>query len=384
MRKVMIAVAGVAAAGAVAIVIAAPQLRDRWSPSVKAAETPAPAPATPGIPVTAGVVEAKDVPNFLNGIGSVQAYNMVTIRSRVDGYIVSVNFTEGDEIETGAPLVRIDPRPFQAALEAAQATKAKDEAQLAGAQLDLDRYSQLLGPGYQTRQSYDQQKALVGQLQASIKGDQAQIDAAQLNLDYSNIRAPIAGRLGMRLVDMGNLVHATDNAGLVTVTQTKPIYVTFTLSQEYLHKIHERQVNGALKVEAYGGDNVTLLSEGELAVIDNSVDQTTGTIRLKGTFANTDERLWPGEFVNVRLILNIRKGVATVPQQTVQVGPNGYYAYVIKADNTVERRPVEVAATQDGIVVITKGLEIGEKVVVDGQYRLTQGARVRISTPAPG
>jgi multidrug efflux system membrane fusion protein len=384
MRKVMIAVAGVAAAGAVAIVIAAPQLRDRWSPSVKAAETPAPAPATPGIPVTAGVVEAKDVPNFLNGIGSVQAYNMVTIRSRVDGYIVSVNFTEGDEIETGAPLVRIDPRPFQAALEAAQATKAKDEAQLAGAQLDLDRYSQLLGPGYQTRQSYDQQKALVGQLQASIKGDQAQIDAAQLNLDYSNIRAPIAGRLGMRLVDMGNLVHATDNTGLVTVTQTKPIYVTFTLSQEYLHKIHERQVNGALKVEAYGGDNVTLLSEGELAVIDNSVDQTTGTIRLKGTFANTDERLWPGEFVNVRLILNIRKGVATVPQQTVQVGPNGYYAYVIKADNTVERRPVEVAATQDGIVVITKGLEIGEKVVVDGQYRLTQGARVRISTPAPG
>jgi multidrug efflux system membrane fusion protein len=384
MRKVVIAVAGAAAAAGVVAVLAMPQIRGQLSPAVNAAETPAPAPVTPGVPVTAGTVEAKDVPNFLNGIGSVQAYNMVTIRSRVDGFIVSVNFKEGDEIETGAPLVRIDPRPFQAVLEVAQATKAKDEAQLAGAQLDLDRYSQLLGPGYQTRQSYDQQKALVGQLQASIKGDQAQIDAAQLNLDYSDIHAPIAGRLGMRLVDTGNLVHATDNTGLVTITQIKPIYVTFTLSQEYLHKIHERQVNGALRVQAYGGDNVTLLSEGELAVIDNAVDQTTGTIRLKGTFTNTDERLWPGEFVNVRLILNMRKGVATVPQQTVQVGPNGYYAYVIKADNTVERRPVEVAATQDGIVVITKGLEIGEKVVVDGQYRLTQGARVRISNPTPG
>jgi multidrug efflux system membrane fusion protein len=383
MRKVVIGIAVVAAA-AVAIVVALPQLRDQWSPMVKAADTPAPAPMTPGVPVTAGTVEAKDVPVFLSGIGSVQAYNTVTIRSRVDGYVVGVNYKEGDEIETGAPLVLIDPRPYQAALELAQATKAKDEAQLAGAQLDLDRYAQLLGPGYQTRQSYDQQKALVGQLQASIKGDQAQIDAAQLNLDYSDIRAPIGGRLGMRLVDTGNLVHATDNTVLVSITQIKPISVTFTLAQEYLHKIHERQMTGALKAQAYGSDNVTLVSEGELTVIDNAVDQTTGTIHLKATFANTDERLWPGEFVNVRLILSIRKNVATVPQQTVQVGPNGYYAYVIKPDNTVERRPVEVAATQDGIVVIAKGLEIGEKVVVDGQYRLTQGARVRVSNPTPG
>src|SRR5580704_29431 len=332
MRKAVIAAVGAAAAGLVAVVMV-PQIRSQLSPAVNAAETPAP--VTPGVPVTAGIVEAKDVPNFLNGIGSVQAFNMVTIRSRVDGYLVSVAFKEGDEIDPGAPLVRIDPRPFQAVLEAAQATKAKDEAQLAAAQLDLERYSQLIGPGYQTRQSYDQQKALVGQLQASIKGHQAQIDAAQLNLDYCDIHAPIGGRLGMRLVDTGNLVHATDNTGLVTITQIKPIYVTFTLSQEYLHKIHERQVNGALKVQAYGGDNVTLLSEGELAVSDNAVDQTTGTIHLKATFANTDERLWPGEFVNVRLILNMRKGAPTVPQQTVQVGPDGYYAYVIKPDNTV-------------------------------------------------
>jgi multidrug efflux system membrane fusion protein len=385
MRKIVIAAAVAAAAGAVAVIIAMPQLRGQLSPAVKAAETPAPAPTPgPGVPVTAGTVEAKDVPVFLNGIGSVQAYNMVTVRSRVDGYITAVNFTEGEEVEAGAALVKIDPRPYQAILEVVQATKTKDEAQLVSAQADLDRYAALIGPGYQTRQSFDQQKALVGQLQASLKGDQAQIDAAQLNLDYSDIHAAISGRLGVRLVDIGNLVHATDNTGLVTITQTKPIYVTFTVAQEHLHKIHERQVSGPLKVQAYGSDNVTLLSEGQLTVIDNAVDQTTGTIRIKATFTNIDERLWPGEFVNVRLILNTTKGVATVPQQTVQVGPNGYYAYVIKADNTVERRPVEVSSMQDGIAVITKGLTTGEKVVVDGQYRLTEGARVRISNPTPG
>jgi multidrug efflux system membrane fusion protein len=383
MRKVVIAAAA-AVVVAAAVVIAAPDLRGRvWSPA-KAADAPAAPPVAPGVPVTAGIVEAKDVPNFLTGIGAVQAYNMVTIRSRVDGYIVAVNYGEGDEIKAGTPLLQIDPRPFQAALESAQALKAKDEAGLVSAQADLKRYGALVGPGYQTRQSYDQQVAAVAQLQAAIKGDQAAIDAAQVNVDFCNITAPISGRLGVRLVDIGNIVHAADNTGLVTITQTKPIYVSFTIAQEFLHKIHERQVLGPLVAQAYGGDNTTLLSEGTLSVIDNAVDQTTGTIRLKATFTNTDERLWPGEFVNVRLILSTRKGVATVPQQTVQVGPNGYYAYVIKPDETVERRPVEVAATQDGIVVVTKGLTPGEQVVVDGQYRLTDGARVRILKPASG
>jgi membrane fusion protein, multidrug efflux system len=209
------------------------------------------------------------------------------------------------------------------------------------------------------------------------------VEAAQVNLDYCNIRAPISGRLGVRLVDAGNIVHASDTTGLVSITQTKPIFVNFTLAQEHLHKIHERQKLGDLVVQAFGSDNVTLLSEGNLTVIDNAIDQTTGTIRLKATFDNADERLWPGEFVDVRLILNTRKGVPTVPQQTVQVGPNGYYAYVIKPDDTVERRSVKVSSMQDGIAVIDQGLAAGDKVVVDGQYRLTDGARVR-ATPMAG
>jgi multidrug efflux system membrane fusion protein len=386
MKKIAItaAVLAVAAIGA-AGVANVPQVRDYVWPQVKAADAPPAAPpVAPGIPVTPGTVEAADMPIFLAGIGSVQAYNTVTIKTRVDGQIIKVSFDEGQEVKAGDPLVQIDPRPYQAALEQAQANKAKDEAQLVSAQADLDRYSQLVGPGFQTKQSFDQQKATVAQLTAAIKGDQAQIDAAQVNVDYCNIRAPISGRLGVRLVDIGNIVHAADAGGLVSITQTKPIFVTFTLPQEHLHKIHEKQQGGDLKVQAYGADNVTLLSEGKLAVIDNSVDQTTGTIKLKGSFTNADERLWPGEFVDVRLILSTRKGAATVPQQTVQVGPNGYYAYVIKADNTVERRAVDVAAMQDGVAIINKGLEVGEKVVVDGQFRLTEGARVRSSTPQPG
>jgi membrane fusion protein, multidrug efflux system len=382
MRKIIL-VAVVGAAATAVVAAAVPASRDYFWPSVKAADTAAPAPA-PGVPVTAGIVEAKDMPVLLQGIGTVQAYNTVTIKSRVDGQIVKVSFAEGQEVKAGDPLIQIDPRGFQAALEVAQAAKAKDEAQLVSAQADLERYSQLVGNGYQTKQSFDQQKATVAQLQAAIKGDQATIDAAQVNLDYTDIRAPIGGRLGVRLVDAGNLVHASDNVGLVTITQTKPIYVSFTMAQEFLHKIHEKQALGDLAVQAYGGDNVTLLSEGKLTVIDNAIDQPTGTIRLKATFANADERLWPGEFVNVRLILNTRKGVPTVPAQTVQEGPDGKYVYVIKPGDTVERRAVEVASVQDGFAVIDKGLAAGDKVVVDGQYRLTEGARVRVATPRQG
>jgi membrane fusion protein, multidrug efflux system len=376
MKKIAIAVAGGALAAAGAAVGVVPQLHAYLWPDVRAADAP-------GIPVTSGMVQATDVPVFLAGIGSVQAYNMVTIKTRVDGQITKVSFDEGQEVKPGDPLIQIDSRPYKAAFEIAQANKAKEEAQLASAQADLDRYAQLVGPGYQTKQSYDQQKATVAQLQAALKGDQAQIDAAQVNLDYTDIRAPIGGRLGVRLVDVGNIVHANDTGGLVTITQTKPIYVTFTLAQEHLHKIHEKQKLGDLVVQAYGADNVTLLSEGKLTVIDNAVDQTTGTIRLKGTFENADERLWPGEFVDVRLILNTRKNVPTVPQQTVQVGPNGYYAYVIKNDGTVERRDVQVSSMQDGLAIIDKGLSVGEKVVVDGQFRLTEGAKVR-ETPKGG
>ncbi len=342
-------------------------------------------PAQPvGVPVTAGKVAAANMPVFLNGIGTVQPYNMVTIKSRVDGQIVAVNFKEGQEVKAGAPLFQIDPRPYQATLEQMQAAKAKDQAALVSAQLDLERYSHLIKSGYQTQQSYDQQQATVGQLKAAIKGDQAQIDAAQLNIQYSDIRAPIDGRLGARLVDIGNMVHATDTNGLVTIAQIKPIYVSFTLAQTHLDSIRQRQAEAPLAVEAFTSDGKTRLAEGKLTLIDNTIDQTTGTIHLKATFPNQDERLWPGEFVNLRLILNTRKGVPTVPAQTVQIGEDGSYVYVIKPDHTVERRLVKVADVQDGLAVIDSGLKPGEPVVVEGQYRLVNGARVKTEAAAPG
>ena len=341
--------------------------------------------ASPAIPVTAGTVKVEDVPVFLNGIGTVQAYNSVAIKSRVDGQIVRVDFKEGQDVKEGDPLFQIDPRSYQAAVDQAQAAKQKDEANLVGAQADLERYEKLLTPGWQTRQSYDQQKAQVAQLQAAIKGDEAQINTAKINLGYTDIHSPIDGRLGARLVDKGNIVHANDNTALVMITELKPIFVSFTLPQESLDDVHENNKQAPLVVRAYSGDGKKELAEGKLTLIDNMIDQATGTIHLKARFDNDDERLWPGEFVSLRLILTIRRGVSTVPQQTVQQGPNGHYAYVIKPDNTVERRAVEVASIQDGIAVVTKGLAANERVVVDGQFRLTEGARVNPTTaPARG
>ena len=368
---------GLFAITAVAAIVAIWQLGSSLEAPPAAAQTP-----PPGIPVTAGTVAAQDVPVFLNGIGTVQAYNMVAIKSRVDGQIVKVDFKEGQDIKEGEPLFQIDPRPFQAALEQAQSAKQKDEAQLAGAKLDLDRYEKLLGTGYQTRQSYDNQTALVAQLQAAIKGDEAQINTAKLNLSYADIRSPIDGRLGARLVDKGNLVHANDNAALVMITEVKPIFVSFTLPQDDFDDLREGQNKSPLGVYAYSGDGKKQLAEGKLTLIDNAIDQATGTIHLKARFDNEDERLWPGEFVSLRVILSTRRDVATVPSQTVQDGPDGHYAYIIKPDNTVERRAVEVASIQDGIAVVTKGLTPGERVVVDGQYRLTNGARVTPQAPS--
>jgi len=338
--------------------------------------------ASPAIPVTAGTVKVEDVPVFLNGIGTVQAYNSVAIKSRVDGQIVRVDFKEGQDVKEGDPLFQIDPRSYQAAVDQVQAAKQKDEANLAGAQADLERYEKLLTPGWQTRQSYDQQKAQVAQLQAAIKGDEAQINTAKINLGYTDIRSPIDGRLGARLVDKGNIVHANDNTPLVMITEFKPIFVSFTLPQESLDDVHENNKQAPLVVRAYSGDGKKELAEGKLTLIDNMIDQATGTIHLKARFDNENERLWPGEFVSLRVILSMRRGVATVPQQTVQQGPNGHYAYVIKPDNTVERRAVEVASIQDGIAVITKGLAENERVVVDGQFRLTEGARVNPTAAA--
>jgi membrane fusion protein, multidrug efflux system len=349
--------------------------------------TPSAQAAPPGssaaIPVTVGHAEAKDVPVFLTGLGTVQAFNNVTIKSRVDGPITQVFFTEGQEVKAGDRLFQIDPRPFQAMLEQAQGNKAKDEAQLAGAQRDLARYAKLVPQGFQTGQSYEDQKATVGQLQGTVAADQAQIDTAQLNLDYANIRSPIDGRTGARLVDVGNLVQASQGVALVTIAQLKPIFVSFTVPQASLGDIRSSQADGTLPVVVEGQEATAPIATGKLTLIDNQIDATTGTIHLKATFDNADEKLWPGEFVNVRLITSQRKNAVTVPAQKVMQGPNGAYAYVVKPDDTVERRQVQVAATNDGSAVISKGIAAGEAVVVDGQYRLTDGARIKAVTNQP-
>jgi membrane fusion protein, multidrug efflux system len=348
--------------------------RDRGAPV--AAQEPAPA-----IPVTVGVVSAQDVPVLLHGIGTVQAFNTIAIKSRVDGTIVKVDFTEGQEVEAGAVLFQIDPRPYRAALAQAKAAKAQHTAQLESAQLDFERSSKLISRGFQTQQSFDQQRATVGQINAAIEGDQAQIETAELNLEYTNIRAPISGRLGARLVDIGNLVRAGDGAPLVMMTQVRPVFVTFTLPQQNFEDVRDRQIKAPLAVKAYTSDDTRELSSGRLTLIDNAIDQLTGTIRLKAQFDNADERLWPGQFVNVRVVLDTRRGVPTVPAQAVQDGPDGPIVYVVGPGDTVRRKKIEVAMVQEGVAAVTQGLQLGERVVVNGQFRLTEGARVNA---APG
>ena len=335
---------------------------------------------TPAVPVVTGLAETKDMPVIVRGIGTVQAYKTVAVKSRVDGQIVKIAFEEGQEVKVGDLLFQIDPRAFQAAYDQAVAAKKRDEARLAGAKLDLERYSKLIAPGYQSQQSYDQQKATVEALAATLALDQAAIDSAQVNLSYTEIRAPIDGRTGQRLVDLGNIVQASQAAPLVNITQTKPIYVNFTVPQDVTDNVRRHQAATPLAVVAYASDDKTELSHGTLTLIDNQIDTTTGTLRLKGTFENRDERLWPGEFVNVRLIVEVHKGAVTVPQRAIMQGPAGYYAYVVQPGNTVQRRPVEVDAMQDGLAVIAKGIAAGDQVVVDGQYRLSNGAKVRIDT----
>ena len=335
------------------------------------------------VPVITAVAETQDVPLLVRGIGTVQAYNMVVIKTRVDGAIVKVAFSEGQDVKAGDPLFQIDPRPFRAALDQARAAKQRNEAQLVSAELDLRRYGTLSKEGYQSRQSFDEQTAVVRALKGSIAADEAAITNARLNLDYADIRAPFDGRTGTRLVDIGNLVQAAQATSLVSITQVKPIFVNFTVPQNVNDQVRERQAAGPLAVIALGDDSQVELARGEVSVIDNQIDITTGTLRLKATFPNADQKLWPGQFVNVRLVLADRKGVTTVPQRTVMQGPGGYFAYVVKPDGTAERRTVELGGTQAGIAVILRGIAAGETVVVEGQYRLSGGARVQIEPSAP-
>ncbi|MGC8477397.1 MAG: efflux RND transporter periplasmic adaptor subunit, partial [Acetobacteraceae bacterium] len=343
-----------------------------WVTATRAPAAPPPA----AIPVTVGSVTTRTLPVLLRGIGTVQADNTVTIRSRVDGQIVGVDFHEGQEVAAGALLFQIDPRPYAAALAEAEAVRAKDAAQLDAAVADLARYTHLLHGGFQSRQSYDQQKALVAELRATIAGDEAGITAAKLNLDFTRIRAPTAGRLGAQLVDLGNIVRASDNTALVTIAQVRPIFVSFALPQQELDAIRRHQAQAPLVVEARSRSDKRLLARGRLSFIDNTINPATGTIALKARFANRHETLWPGEFVNVRMILTERRDVPTVPEAALQQGPRGWFVYLVGPDDRVRRQPVRPSLMENGVAAIASGLRPGQLVVVKGQYRLTDGARI--------
>ena len=320
------------------------------------------------VPVVAGKAEQKDVPIYLDGLGTVQAFNTVTVHSRVDGALVQVNFSEGQDVKTGDLLVVVDPRPYQAALDQAKAQAALDE-------VTLKRQADLRARNVIAAQDYDTAVA-------NAQKSQAAAEAAQVNVDYCSIKSPIDGRTGVRLVDIGNVVHASDQNGIVVITQMHPISVVFTLPEQNLQSIlGQGAANGGLPVLALDRGNTTTLDQGKLAVVDNEIDQTTGTVKLKATFPNPDLKLWPGKFVNARLILTTRKNATVVPSSVVQRGPQGTYAYVIKPDKSVEMRPIKVAQTENNQALIDSGLQPGEQVVVDGQYKLQPGARVELTAP---
>ena len=352
------------------------------APGPARAQAPAPAPGGgQAIPVTTAIAAKHDVPLLLKNIGSVQAFQSVLIRARVDGTLDHVFFEEGQDVKRGDKIAQIDPRPYQAALGQAQAKKASDVAQLANAQRDLARYSALVRNEFASRQQVDTQTAQVAQLQATLQGDDATIAAAQVNVDYTMITAPFDGHVGLRQVDPGNVIRAADPAGvgIVSITQIHPIAVIFTLPQDSLPAIQTAMAKGKLPVVAFTSDDKVQLSAGILLTTDNAIDPTTGTIKLKAQFANTDDRLWPGQFVNVRLQVDVQKGALTVPSVAVQRSANGLFVYLVKPDNTVAVTPVEIGQDDGQSVIITKNLSDGAQVVVNGQSRLQNGSRVAVS-----
>jgi len=340
------------------------------------------------VPVIAAQSRRADVPVYLDGVGTVRALNTVTVRPQVDGKLLSVNYTEGQQVEAGFVLAKIDPVTYQAAYDQVVAKKAQDEATLANARLDLARYARLSSTNAVTVQQYDAQKATVAQLEAQVRLDQAAIDNAKAILDYTSIVAPIAGRTGIRQVDQGNIVHASDATGIVVITQLQPISLLFTLPQQQLGDVNRAfEQRPPLAVDAFGPDNKTVIETGVLRVVDNQVDQTTGTIKLKAEFPNRDLQLWPGGFVNVRLTINTLKDVVVVPTAAVQRGPRGTFVYVVQPENKVAVRQVSLAQQDETQAVIDKGLDAGERVVTTGFARLTNGAEVAVTNaeqiPAP-
>jgi multidrug efflux system membrane fusion protein len=338
--------------------------------------------APPAVPVVAGTVLKHDVPIYLRGVGTVIAYNNVIVRSQITGQLVKVAFTQGQTVHRGDLLAEIDPRPYQAQLDQVLANRDRDQAQLANAQANLTRYGSLAKSGYASTQLVDTQQAQLAQLPARVKADEGVIEQARTNLSYTTLTAPIDGVTGIRQIDQGNIIHPTDANGLVDVAQVQPISLIFSLPQTAFVEIQQemaRQMTkgGPLTVLAYSQDDKTLLDEGKLDLIDNQIVQTTGTIRLRASFPNAKHMLWPGELVNGRLHLETRPGALTVPASTVQLGPMGSFVWVIGADEKVQTRPITFFQVGDGQVLVTSGLQAGEKVVVDGQYRLQAGTLVQ-------
>jgi multidrug efflux system membrane fusion protein len=335
------------------------------------------------IAVEAGAARRQDVPVSLDGLGNILAYNTVTVTSRVDGELQKLGFVEGQLVHKGDLLAQIDPRPYQAALSQAEAAKARDEAQIAGARQDLERYTMLAPQNLTSQQVLDTQQATVSALAAQLKGDQANIDNARTQLAYTTIVSPIEGRTGIRKVDVGNIVHSGDTNGIVVVTQFQPITLIFTLPEDSLAEINKAMGAGTVPVAAVSRDGATELDRGTLQLVDNQIDPGTGTVRLKAVFPNKQSALWPGQFVNARVLVRTDRNALTIPTAAVQRGPNGMFVYVLKEDSTVEVRPIKVAEDADGITVVQTGIREGERVVTTNQYRLEPGVQVKVVAPLP-
>jgi multidrug efflux system membrane fusion protein len=362
-RIVFLAAAVVLSASAVLI------FRHRGSGDAAASVPP------PPVPVTIEHAKTQDMPVWLAGVGTVQALNTISVKVRVDGQLERVAFVEGTEVRRGDLLAQIDARPFQAQLDQAVANVGKDQAQLANAKVNLTRFEKLVAIGAAPSQNVDTLRAQVAQFTAAVQGDRALIETAHLNLDFTTIRSPIDGRVGLRLVDPGSIVHASDPSGLVTVTQMQPIAVLFSLPQDQLPGLLAAQ--GKLSVAAYSHDGTRKLDEGEIAAIDSQIDPSTGQVRLKASFTNAHRTLWPGQFVSVRVLLRTNRGATVVPSQAVLRGQDGAYVYAVKADSTVEMRPIKAGESVDGLTSVLSGLSPGEAVVIAGQARIAPGTRVK-------
>jgi multidrug efflux system membrane fusion protein len=342
------------------------------------------APPQPTVPVSAVAAKVADVPIDLRGLGAVQAYNTVEIKAQVNGTLIAIPVQEGQEVHQGDIVAVIDPRPFRAALDQATAQRAGDQAQLQSAQLDLARFQHLAKSQFAPVQQVDDQQATVNKLQAAIEADTAMIETAQINLGYCTIRAPINGRVSFRQTDVGNLIQTANQTGIVSITQDKPISVIFTLPEADLPRVQQSMAKGQLPVFAYGTDDMTRLAQGVLLTPNNTIDTTTGTISLKATFANDNDALWPGEFINARVRVDTLHEMVTVPEAALQHGPNGLYVFTVQPDNTVQEQPVQVAYQADGTVVIAKGVVGNQSVVLTGQSRLANGTRIAMNAASAG